>query len=292
MICLHNKNIDKNKWDLLVNVHHENSVYALSNYLDALSNDWYGIIWGDYEAVYPLFVKKKLIFNILYQPFFTRYFDIYGHNTCDKYLELTAYIQKNYDRVILNFPKTECPIPVQNSTVRVYQNLKISAYKPNENARRKIKKLKQMNCWVEEIQSCDFLIQNFEQLVQRKNLNELKKSDLAVLDKLMKKCMSANFGRIFQVVDEQNQILAQAFFLFHNERIVYLKGASSKEGLDKGAMVLIFDHVINSLPKHFIFDFGGSNDENVARFFYSMGGKDVQYLSWVENISPILRKIM
>ena len=58
MKYIHNKEIDRDKWDDLVANSSEPRIYMLSWYLDITCPNWKAIVWKDYKIVLPLFVRS------------------------------------------------------------------------------------------------------------------------------------------------------------------------------------------------------------------------------------------
>jgi len=88
-------------------------------------------------------------------------------------------------------------------------------------------------------------------------------------------------------------LVASACFSITNDRIIYIKGGSTPKGREVGAMHMIMDEVIhlNSNSK-FIFDFGGSSIEQVARFNHSFGANDYEYQRLYRNNLPFFVKLL
>lgn len=51
--------IDAAKWDCCVQQHNNGLLYSTSTYLNALCENWEGIIVNDYEAIVALPIKKN-----------------------------------------------------------------------------------------------------------------------------------------------------------------------------------------------------------------------------------------
>ena len=51
--------IDRKKWDTCIHFAVNGLPYAYTWYLDAVSEYWDGLVYGDYEAVMPLTWNKK-----------------------------------------------------------------------------------------------------------------------------------------------------------------------------------------------------------------------------------------
>ena len=59
---LHNKEINREKWDDCIEHALNSKVYAFSWYLDVVADDWNCLVYGDYELVFPIVIKKKINF--------------------------------------------------------------------------------------------------------------------------------------------------------------------------------------------------------------------------------------
>ena len=53
-----NNYINRNKWNECVSKSINSRVYGLSWYLDIVCKNWDGIVFGDYEAVFPVVFKN------------------------------------------------------------------------------------------------------------------------------------------------------------------------------------------------------------------------------------------
>ena len=53
------KHIDKSKWNHCVNKHTNGLIYSSTDYLDAMSKNWHGLVVDDYAVVMALPGKKE-----------------------------------------------------------------------------------------------------------------------------------------------------------------------------------------------------------------------------------------
>ena len=67
---LYNKEINRIQWDDCVLNSVNSKVYALSWYLDIVSDEWNGLVYGDYELVFPIVIKKKYFLIKLFIHYF------------------------------------------------------------------------------------------------------------------------------------------------------------------------------------------------------------------------------
>jgi len=101
-----------------------------------------------------------------------------------------------------------------------------------------------------------------------------------------------NKGETIAVFDG-NTIVGGGFFLKDKSTITYLKGASTDEAKKNGAMYGLLDFAFHHYQNDYsIFDFGGSNIENVAVFFKKLGGLDKTYFEYQINNLPLWFKVL
>ena len=83
------------------------------------------------------------------------------------------------------------------------------------------------------------------------------------------------------MVPNGNQILhpmAAASFVITSSRMIYLMGASSPEGRERGAMPMILDHALDYAYEHNLtFDFEGGNMAGTSTFFQMFGAVEETY---------------
>ena len=112
------------------------------------------------------------------------------------------------------------------------------------------------------------------------------------LHSLLIELKQRKLGKIYECWLE-NELVASACFSITNNRIIYIKGGSTPRGREVGAMHLIMDEVIHlNSNSNFIFDFGGSSIEQVARFNHSFGATDYEYPRLYRNNLPFFVKLL
>ena len=79
MICyLKHSEIDKQKWDTLIETSPNGIIYAYSWWLDIVCPAWEALVEGDYSSVMPLTHRSKAGIRYLYQPAFTQQLGVFG----------------------------------------------------------------------------------------------------------------------------------------------------------------------------------------------------------------------
>ena len=75
-----NNEINREKWDSCISDSINPRIYGLSWYLDLVCKNWDGIIYGDYEVVFPVIYKNLFFLKNLYQPLFCQQLGFFYKN--------------------------------------------------------------------------------------------------------------------------------------------------------------------------------------------------------------------
>lgn len=101
---LKRKEIDEHRWNDCVMQGVANLAYGHSAFLDSICDSgWVGLVYGDYEAVFPLPLKKKWgIIPYIVQPKFCQQLGAFGHSNNVQVSDFLAAIPWYYFRVRLH----------------------------------------------------------------------------------------------------------------------------------------------------------------------------------------------
>ncbi len=113
------------------------------------------------------------------------------------------------------------------------------------------------------------LLQLHQQVRERKSIP----FDAAALKRLLTWILTSPHQSSYVVYDDQNQAIASATFLHNNGRTVYAFGGQERSNVSALATVLLIQKGIRDAEAvgNDIFDFGGSTDEGVDRFYAEFG---------------------
>jgi len=278
--------IDKEKWDDCINVSPHGLVYALSWYLDAVHPQWEALVENDYEAVFPLPSGKKFGIRYLYQPFFSQKLGAFSKKP-DEYINIDLFLEAflkrfRYVDIKLNRANriTGKDFKVDMNTnieLDLSENFETIRNNYSENAIRNLKKFNSENIILNEEKDSGLLIGMFRSNMGRA-LPKIRDIHYSGLKKVMDTAFDKETGRMLVAKDQNDKSLAGAFFITYHKRAVFLFSANTEEGREKRAMYGIIDHfIIENAGKKLILDFEGSNNENLARFYKSFGGKVFYY---------------
>ncbi len=283
---LEHKNIDFAKWDQCIHRAVNRNVFANSWYLDIVSPAWDALVEDDYDVVFPLTHNRKFGISYLFQPFFTQQLGVFSdrHLTealVDRFLEA---IPRNFLFIQINL-NTLNKVDVERYSVIMRLNYELDLIHPypklawgyNQNTRRNLRKAIEQNLPVKRKVEPDELIKLFSENFGRKE-GKLKYRNYETLRQLMDHCLKNTFSRIIGVYSADDTLCAGAFLLHDQDRIIFHFAASNAAARENGAMFLLVDSVIReNAGKSMIFDFEGSVDENVARFYKGFGAQELTY---------------
>ncbi len=280
---LRNSEIDKSKWDTCIAKSIQQLPYAYSWYLDAAAENWDAIVVNNYEAVFPLPWKKKWGISYVYPPFFIQQLGLFSSVKYDssvvdsvlneaakhfKFIEL--YLNFIDDPQIDNISRSNFELKLSSSIADLRQNY-------SENTRRNIKKAEGLNLHVQKASFVDKIIAMFKK-GRGAQLKTLDNDDYKRFEIILQKSEHHSAVQHYEVRTLEGELHAGACLLKTAGRVVFIFSGNTDEGRKSGAMAFLIDHMIKEHSgREMIFDFEGSNDENLARFYQSFGAKNKPY---------------
>jgi len=296
---LFNEDIDRRKWDEAVARSYNGIVYAYSWYLDIVSPEWGALVKDDYKSMMPLTWRKKYGIHYLFQPFFTQQLGVFSIEKSDADLvqQFLAAIPEQFRFVEINLNTFNLFNPSNLSNISIKQNLTheldlIESYENlaknySENLKRNLKKA--------ESNKLQYLISNQPEPVVklfRENrgagIAKVKENDYRILIQLIYQAVHLGKASVINVLNNHNELCAGAFIIESNSKAVFLFSGLSAEGKNQSAMPFLIDSFIKqNAGKNMTFDFEGSNDVNLARFYKSFGSKECVYQQVKINRLPL-----
>jgi hypothetical protein len=283
---INRKDISENKWNACIDGSFNGNIYGYSWFLDIVGPDWDALVENDYERVFPLVYRKKIGIYYIYQPFFTQQLGLYSTTKLDAET-LKSFINaipKKFRRIELNLNthnkleekafKLLTQLNHELDLINSYDKIR-QGY--SENLSRNLKKAEKSGLSVSKNIKPDDIIDLFK-ANRGKDIGHLKEKDYLRLKRIAYTAMYKGLANIQGVYDEQNQLVAGAFFILSNNKAIFLFSGLCEEGRKAGAMPFLIDQFIQiHAGQHLTFDFDGSNDPDLARFYKSFGSKECWY---------------
>lgn len=289
---LKNKDIDYQKWDQSILRSTVPLIYAQFWYLDLISPDWDALIYGDYDFVMPLIIRRKLGISFLLQPIYGQQHGVFPE--CDSVVQNTFLTsirdQFKYVTINLNASHSE-PFP-EGFTIQLRNNFILNLSHPLEelknnyskHTRRQIRKAEDNKVFIiKGVPTSEY----FDLKISASKSKPPPQS-MQTLKRLMNHGYTQGNGMIYGAYNQHNTLCAAAFFIFAGQRVTYLNAVSNDEGRNINAMHIIVDHFIQEHSGALLtLDFEGSAIPGIARFYKGFGSETEQYYRLKSNRLPI-----
>ena len=293
--------IDKPKWDALIA--ECGNIYAYSWYLDIVHPGWEALVEDDYQSVMPLTGGRKFGVNYLFQPYFVQQLGVFSKSpmtaeTTEAFLKAIpskyrfAEIRLNEGNV---FSEGVQGIEYHRN-VLLDLNQEYEAIRANyhQNTKRNLAKAESCN-----LQLVTSVIPYHVVALFRDNrgalLDKWGDAEYGVLTHLAQVAQKRNSAFMLGVSEKGvGQLLCAAIFMKTKDRITFLFSGLTEEGKQRQAMTYLLDQVIQqNAHQSMTFDFEGSDDDNLARFYLGFGGVETKYPSYGFNrLSPIGKALL
>lgn len=282
---LNSSNIDRSKWDHLIQLKGVGRIFFLSGYLDAVCHDWDALVYGDYEVVMPLPSARYFFFGRRHDvPLFVQQLGIIGLN--DDQEELKALMiqtaSNTFPEFIYSFCHENRPIKLNKYRSIVRTNFELNLNQDyldirdnySENLIRKFNKAAGNQLIIQK--SGDFeLLKSFVQNHSQSGDPSSRKIETI---KAIYSINNPSFSPAIYSIWQDGQPWAVCFAPRFQNRITLLIPRSSEEGRAFNAMAILIDQIIReNAGSDTILDFEGSMLPGVAQFYKSFGALDRSY---------------
>lgn len=277
------KNIDDKLWNRTVDKEAKGLPYAYTWYLDAVTDNWYAVVYDDYKAIFPFQIKRKYGLKYSLQPFLIQQLGMFGGDNLllEKALkEIKKYVW-HYHLYLNSYNRTDKNVMAlrKNFELSLQSDYSSLQKRYSNNCKRNIKKTNALHISFDkgfsdkEIQ----FIKTFGKL-------SLEKDRAIKLKQLLSSAQKENSLQIAKAYKD-NILLALVVLIKTKKRIVYLISVSSQEGLENKAMFKIVDSLIKKYANSdLLLDFEGSNIKSIARFYQGFGALQNEYQEIKYNI--------
>ena len=300
--------VQKDKWNDLIINSKEGNVYALYQFLMLCERDWKAVILLDkdtYFAGIPVQFKATFFYPHVYQDPFARELGLYCQVDVDfsvlaqmLFLAFSEYkLVSGYSFNVDNTPFVEQQriIPHQNLSQnttyylnlnRPYTEVK-AAYSTNR--KRDLKKAEQQELLINTSADFGALVSIFRSFTAKKVVG-FEDYQYEILARLYGRLIKDGIGELYHVLYE-GEVISAVFIARFRNKIVYLFGAHSEKAFEVRSSTLVLDHIIKKYSgQDYIFDFEGSDDPDLARYYSSFGSEKRYFYRYEKNeLPPIIQ---
>ena len=291
--------IEESLWDECIRRSFNGNLYGHSWFLDIVARDWNALVEDGYQRVFPLPFRKKYGISYIYQPFFTQQLGLYSRSalSSDILVDFLKAIPEKFRSVEINLNlHNKCDetrfqlLPQLNHELDLIHSYPKISEGYSENLRRNLKKAEKAGLTVFKDPRPETIVDLFREN-RGKGIIQLDVEDYRRLLQMVYRCSHKGMADIRGVYNRQNQLIAGAIFIRSHDKTIFLFSGLSDEGREKAAMPHLIDtYIREKASQHLTFDFDGSNDPNLARFYKSFGSKEIIYQRVVIDRLPALAR--
>jgi hypothetical protein len=295
---LKHEEINFKLWDNCIENSINGYIYAYSWYLNIVAGEWDALVEDNYVRVFPLPYRKKYGIKYIYQPPFTQQLGLFSTalQGFAKLHEFILAIPNDFKLIEINLNKYYKGRIRKEYYLKENINLELeltSEYetiyaKYSKNLKRNLKKAKNNELQLNKHVKPEDLIQLFKNN-KGEELNVYSQDDYVKLGRLMYMLIHKGKAVIYGAMSEENNLLSAAIFLRDQQRYIFLFSGLNEEGKEKSAMPFLINEFIDeNSQSQMIFDFEGSNNPSLARFYKSFGAQEYKYYGLRYYKFPIL----
>ena len=274
---LQHSEIDKSKWDNCILKSNDGLIYSSSVYLNNMTNDWDGLVMGEYAAVMPLPFRKKYGFYYVYPPAFSQQMGITSIEeitpeiieaflknipTKFRYVEMNFNVSNHY-QFSNEKKRNNYVLPLTSSFEILKKNF-------SRSAKRNIKKALYENITVKESVPFTEIIK-----IHRSRFNDAvgaNAADYKRLESLFYELQETNLLFTLGAYNPMGILIGGSIYFVYKNRISFIINGNSNESLKNGATHLLMHNTIKKYGNsNVVLDFEGSDFPEFARFYKQYG---------------------
>ncbi|MBD79476.1 MAG: hypothetical protein CL840_11205 [Crocinitomicaceae bacterium] len=283
------KQLDIGAWNACVRNSTNEHIYGYSWYLDAVAPKWVAMGFGKYEQVIPVPVKQKLGISYIFQPEFYQRTSIFSSELAKNVQELRQLISSEFIKIDLT--STNEMFDASHSLNNIVLKYNKAPFKWSTNTERNIKKALKKGLVYSRggKQDVESVIEMFVENTRFKLSSEFS-TNLLQLTGILK----ANDCLEVRKIELDQSNFAYALFAKSVKRITLLLLASTDEGKKNGASHLLISNAIKEFSNQVeIFDFEGSQNPGISRFYLGFGGEVEHYYHYSQKMQKaVIRRII
>lgn len=302
IVFLKNNAINKKKWDACIEQSINGYVYAYSWYLDIVAPGWMALVEGDYQAVFPLPVKRRYGFYYLHQPPFVQQLGLFSRELPDS-VQVSSFLASipawiRYGEINLNkFNNLLSDGQLLRSRrtneldlIRPYFDIRLAYH---QNLKRNLKKAGLCNFQYSSQGNPEEIVRAFSEQKNQDN-KYFASTDFSKLFRLIFEGVNKGRTQMRYVYGPYNEFVAGSVFFESHQKVIFLFSGQTAYGKEHSVLAWLLDKFIEeNSNRNLILDFEGSDHPGLDRFYKGFGAKECLYLHWSRNQFPdVVKKLI
>lgn len=278
--------IDKDLWDQWIDASVNRRVCATSRFLDRFSPRWEALVMDQGRAVMPVTRGMKYGISYVFQPLFVQQLGLFypddsyaGH--LPFFIEKLSSLYSFIDISLNEMNGYENPrfqvAGMNNYLLRLDRPWNTIAAGFSTNTRRNIIKAERLGITLQRGYPPQEVIRMF-MMNNAKKYGSIKKLNYARLQSALEDGQDDGTVSVTAARAHTGEIIAASCFLKDFDRYVYFFSANTDEGRKQGAMFMLISSFLEEHSESdMLFDFNGSMDPGLARFYKGFGAARATY---------------
>lgn len=293
---LRHEEIDKRAWDQRLLADPQPQWYGQSATLDAACPGWDALVEERTGLQLALPWRRKFGIVYAYQPFLIQQLGPYGaHRSPTDVVRFLAALPARFryaDIYLCDGDRADAPAhtvlaPCTDLLLPLAGNADTLRQGYSENHQRNLRKAASAQAGMDERVPVEELLAFFTGSEQFKRWR-IDPRQVATMERSLRTGLERGEGMCWGV-REGGRLVAGAYFVKWQHRLIFLKGLADGRGRELRAMHALLDHCIAAhAGQGLVLDMAGSNDADLARFYAGFGARPAIYLRAVVNKLPTL----
>ncbi len=271
--------IDKKQWNECLSASGNRMIYASSDYLDHMADNWDGIVGDDYDLIMPVPWRKKFGIKYCYDVPFIQQLGVFGKNVQQENLSACIGVLSTsvkYGDYALNFTNdSDQGGSCNNYILSLASNYRSTSAFYSDKLKSDLVKAEK-NLLEYSHANAKEAIETFRELYAGK-IPSVKTSDYTNFHELCKLKEKEN-NLIVRKICFNKQLLSVCLLFKDAYRLYNVMSCTTAEGRSKSAGHFLYDNIIKEFSQTgFILDLEGSEIAGVAHFYKSFGAMNQPY---------------
>lgn len=278
--------IDKDRWDRIVDQSPNGRIYGYSWYLGGLADNWGALVEGDYEYIMPIPYSRKYGIYYSFNPSYVQQIGIYSDKhevTEEVYARFLRSIPRKIKLVDLSI-SLDKEIPLREGRfVKKRTNLVLDIDRPysdiekgfSRNIRRIVRDAPDTFRLIEEYDDIQGIIRAYQKEVPYSRIGDVYHGRLCQVAEIARQQ-----GKILplKLVSTDGEVLSSFTFFLSHERVYSIAGSQTQAGKEAHATYLLMNEFFKRYSGCYkLFDFEGSDIPGIQAFFKKWGGVPEYY---------------
>lgn len=288
--------INAEKWNNCVANAQNGLIYSRYEYLQAMCDNWHGVVVDDYDAVMALPWRKKFGIRYYYEPAFIQQLGLISDAKSSNLQKIIVSFAK-YGDIIFNFRNRETASQIKakertNLVIDLAAGMDHIASTYKKDLLQNLKKAEKANLLVVFDLSIEEAIAEYRSHYHDR-FTHITAKEYKCFENLARNFASKEMCFTRKVCNSLGELMAIGLFLKDEKRVYNLMNTITEAGRKAEANHFLINTVIKEFAgEKLLFDFEGSDLPGVKSFYEKFGAVNQPYYHWHFNQLPFPLRLL